>query len=86
MKKSLLIIKKELKKTMKQNDKYQKKLSFANTIKSILWAFFGVRKHTEYEKEQAHFNPFYVIFGAIFLVAIFILILLIIINFVIHKS
>lgn len=66
-----------------KNNNSTKKLSFISTIKSILWAFFGVRKHSEYEKEQAHFNPIFVILAAVFLAILFVLTLILIINYIV---
>lgn len=52
--------------------KAPRKASFGATVKAVLWAFFGVRKKRDYEKDAAHLNPVHVIIAGIIGAAIFI--------------
>lgn len=52
--------------------KIPRKASFGATVKAVLWAFFGVRKKRDYEKDAAHLNPVHVIIAAIIGAVIFI--------------
>lgn len=52
--------------------KIPRKASFGATVKAVLWAFFGVRKKRDYEKDAAHLNPVHVIVAAIIGAVIFI--------------
>lgn len=49
-----------------------RKASFGATVKAVLWAFFGVRKKRDYEKDAAHLNPVHVIIAAVIGAVIFI--------------
>jgi hypothetical protein len=69
----------DLKKTVKR------KASFAATMKAVFWSFFGVRKKSDYEKDAQQLNPVHVIIAGVIGAALFILILLIIVNRVVAK-
>ncbi|HEV2609924.1 MAG TPA: DUF2970 domain-containing protein [Noviherbaspirillum sp.] len=61
----------------------QRKASFGATVKAVLWSFFGVRKRSEYEKDTQQLNPIHVIITGIVAAAIFVAILLLIVNAVV---
>lgn len=61
----------------------QRKASFGATVKAVLWSFFGVRKRSEYEKDTQQLNPVHVIITGIVAAAIFVAILLLIVNAVV---
>jgi len=46
----------------------EKQGSFLRTARTIAWAFFGVRKNSEYQEDLGRLNPFHVI--AVGLVAV----------------
>ena len=50
----------------------QRKLSFFQTLKAVLWALFGVRKGTGYQDDIAKLNPVHVIVAGILLAVIFV--------------
>ena len=60
-----------------------RKASFGATVKAILWAFFGVRKKRDYEKDAAHLNPVHVIIAGIIGAVIFIAVLITIVKVVV---
>ena len=63
----------------------QRKASFGQTVKAVLWSFFGIRKKAEYEKDAAQLNPVHVLIAGVIGAVVFILILLTIVHFVVAK-
>jgi hypothetical protein len=50
----------------------QRKLSFFQTLKAVLWALFGVRKGSGYQEDIAKLNPVHLIIAGILLTVIFV--------------
>ena len=50
----------------------QRKLSFFQTLKAVLWALFGVRKGPGYQDDIAKLNPVHLIVAGILLAVIFV--------------
>jgi len=69
----------DLKKTV------QRKASFGATMRAVFWSFFGVRKKSDYEKDAQQLNPVHVIIAGVIGAALFIAILLIIVNSIVAK-
>ncbi len=63
----------------------KRKASFGATVKAVLWSFFGVRKRRDYEKDAAQLNPLHVLIAGVIGAALFILLLLTIVHFVVAK-
>jgi hypothetical protein len=63
----------------------QRNASFVQTVKAVLWSFFGVRKKSEYEKDAAQLNPVHVLIAGVIGAIIFIAVLLTIVHFVVAK-
>jgi len=59
----------------------QRKSSFGASMKAVFWSFFGVRKRRDYEHDAANLNPFHVILAALIGVAIFIGVLVMVVQF-----
>ena len=57
--------------------------TFLQTVKAVLWSFFGVRKRSDYERDVARLNPVHVIVAALIMVAIFIGVLILIVKSVV---
>lgn len=62
-----------------------RKSSFGATVKAVLWAFFGVRKRRDYEKDAAQLNPVHVIIAGIIGALIFIAVLVTIVKIVVAQ-
>ena len=60
----------------------QRKGSFAQTLRAVAWSFFGVRKGTEYEKDVSQLNPVHVVIAGVIGAALFIVALLLLVNWV----
>lgn len=58
----------------------QRKLSFFQTVKAVLWGFFGVRKGAGYQEDIAKLNPVYLILAGLLGGAIFVGILVLIVR------
>jgi hypothetical protein len=61
----------------------QRKASFGQTVKAILWAFLGVRKKSGYEQDAARLNPVHVLLAGVIAALIFIATLVIIVKIVV---
>lgn len=59
------------------------KMSFFATVGAVFWSFIGLRRHTDYEKDVTGLNPVYVIVAGLIGAAIFIGVLLTVVNMVV---
>ncbi|HXF45872.1 MAG TPA: DUF2970 domain-containing protein [Burkholderiaceae bacterium] len=64
-------------------DAVRRKASFGQTVRAVLWSFFGVRKRADYEADAAQLNPVYVIITGIAAAAAFVVALLVVVNWVV---
>lgn len=55
-----------------------------STMRAVLWSFFGVRRKSDYEKDAAELNPVHVIITGILAAALFVIVLLVIVNLVVR--
>ena len=60
----------------------QRKGSFMQTMRAVAWSFFGVRKGSEYEKDVSQLNPVHVVIAGVIGAALFITLLLLLVNWV----
>jgi hypothetical protein len=56
---------------------------FLQTLRAVLWSFFGVRKRSGYEQDASQLNPVVVIIAGVIAAAIFVLALLVIVRIVV---
>ncbi len=63
----------------------QRKMSFAATVKAVLWSFFGVRKNSGYQQDTQTLNPVHVIIAGIIAAVLFVLALLLVVKMVVAK-
>jgi hypothetical protein len=64
----------------------QRKGSFLQTLRAIAWAFFGVRKGSEYEKDIGKLNPVHVIIAGVVGAILFIVVLVLLVNWVVGSG
>jgi Protein of unknown function (DUF2970) len=57
---------------------------FAQTARAVLWSFFGVRRRSDYEKDANQLNPVYVIIAGVAGAALFVIVLIVIVNLVVR--
>ena len=60
----------------------QRKGAFMQTMRAVAWSFFGVRKGSEYEKDVSQLNPVHVVIAGVLGAALFITLLLLLVNWV----
>ncbi len=60
-----------------------RKSSFGQSMKAVLWSFFGVRKRRDLEADATQLNPVHLIIAALLGAAIFIGILIAVVHFVV---
>lgn len=63
----------------------RRKGSFLQTMKAVAWSFFGVRKGRDYQQDASNLNPVHVIIGGLLGAALFIVVLLLIVQAVVAK-
>lgn len=61
-------------------------MSFFQTVKAIAWAFFGVRRGADYDKDVAKLNPVHVIIAGLIGALVFVLALVLLVNWVIGSN
>jgi Protein of unknown function (DUF2970) len=64
----------------------QRKLSFLQTMRAVAWSFFGVRKSADYEKDVSRLNPVHVVIAGVIGAAVFIGLLLVLVNWVLSSG
>ena len=64
----------------------QRKGSFVQTMKAVAWSFFGVRKGSDYEKDLNQLNPVHVVIAAVIGAVLFIIVLLLLVNWVLASG
>jgi len=64
----------------------RRKGSFLQTMKAVAWSFFGVRKSSEYEKDVSQLNPVHVIIAGVIGAVLFIIVLLVLVNWVLTSG
>ena len=60
------------------------KPSFLRTVKMVAWSFIGIRKNSEYKQDLAQVNPFHVIAVGIAAAALFVVGLIMLVNWVVR--
>ena len=61
-------------------------MNLLQTVRTVLWSFIGIRKRSEYEQDLAgRVNPFAVIAVAFVVVALFVVGLVLLVNWVVAK-
>ena len=71
--------------TDRQTPAIRRKASFGHTARAVFWSFFGVRKRAHYEADAAQLNPIHVVIMGVIGAALFIVILVSIIKFVVLR-
>ena len=59
--------------------------SFWRSVKMVAWSFLGIRKNSEYQKDLASVNPLHIILVAIVGVLIFVVGLVVMVNWVVTR-
>jgi len=67
-------------------DAVSRKGSFLQTMRAVGWSFFGVRKAVDYEKDVSQLNPVHVIIAGVAGAALFVIVLVVLVNWVIGSG
>jgi Protein of unknown function (DUF2970) len=67
-------------------DAVARKGSFGQTMKAVAWSFFGVRRSAEYERDVKHLNPVHVVVAGLIGAAVFVVALLVLVNWVVGSG
>jgi hypothetical protein len=67
-------------------DAVKRKMSFAQTMRAVLWSFIGLRKGAEHESDMAKLNPVHVVIAGLIAAAVFIAILITIVRAVVSSA
>jgi hypothetical protein len=59
--------------------------SFWRSIRMVSWSFFGIRKNSESQEDTARVNPFHIIVVGIAGAVIFVVALIVLVNWVVAK-
>ena len=59
-------------------------MSALRSIKTVAWAFLGIRKNSEYQDDLGKVNPFHIIAVALVAVALFVGGLIFLVNWVVR--
>lgn len=62
---------------------HRRKGSLPATVMAVLWAFLGVRRQSDYQKDIAQLNPLHIIAVGVVLALLFVLTLILIVNWVV---
>ncbi len=64
----------------------QRRGSFGQTLRAVAWSFFGVRKGSDYERDVEKLNPVHLVIAGIVAAVVFILLLVLLVNWVIGSG
>jgi hypothetical protein len=64
----------------------RRKGSFLGSLRAVAWSFFGVRKGSSYEQDASKLNPVHVIIAGVILALLFIVGLVLLVNWVIGSG
>ncbi len=63
-----------------------RKASVVQTISAVAWSFFGVRRGRDHENDMAKLNPVHVIIAGVLGAALFVLVLVLVVRWVISSG
>ena len=64
-------------------DERPRRASFGRTLRTVLWSFFGVRNSGDHARDTAGINPVHVVIAAVLATALFVLVLILIVQSVV---
>jgi hypothetical protein len=62
------------------NEPARRDAGFLDTVRAVLWSFFGVRRKSDYERDAARLNPVHVIIAGVIAAALFVFTLIMIVR------
>ncbi|MFO1326944.1 MAG: DUF2970 domain-containing protein [Rubrivivax sp.] len=65
---------------------HQRRAGLGETLRAVAWSFFGVRRSADYERDVQRLNPVHVIIAGIAGAALFVLLLVMLIRWVVASG
>ncbi len=65
---------------------HKKKASFGATLSAVVWAFLGVRRKSDYQRDIERLNPLHLVAVGIFMALLFVLGLIFLVNWVVAQG
>jgi diacylglycerol kinase len=63
-----------------------RKAAFGQTFRAVAWSFLGIRRSTDHEQDVRQLNPVHVIIAAVIGAALFVLVLVLLVHWVIGAA
>lgn len=70
---------------MSGDNKFEKKYSIGHSVKMVAWSFLGIRRNSGFQDDMAKVSPFHVIAVGIAGAFIFVVGLIVLVNWVVAK-
>jgi Protein of unknown function (DUF2970) len=67
------------------NDKEPQRASFMYAMKAVVWSFFGLRRRSDFEKDQVKLNPVHFIIAGVLGAIIFVGLLITVVKLVVSQ-
>jgi len=67
-------------------DAVRRRGSFLRTMRAVAWSFFGVRKSADYENDVNQLNPVHVIIAGVIGAVVFVVLLIVLVNWVLSSG
>jgi hypothetical protein len=64
----------------RNNEPTRRDAGFLDTMRAVLWSFFGVRRKSDYERDAARLNPVHVIIAGVVAAALFVFTLIMVVR------
>jgi len=64
----------------------RKKFAFLATVSAVLWAFLGVRRRSDYQKDIERLNPLHLMAVGVIGAVLFVVGLMVLVNWVVAKG
>ena len=68
------------------NDAVKRKGSLLQTMSAVTWSFLGIRRSSDNARDVSQLNPVHVIIGGIVGAALFVLVLVLLVNWVVGSG
>jgi len=63
----------------------KKPVSFWYSLKAVVWSFFGLRRKSDFDNDDARLNPVHIVIAALIAVALFIGLLILAVQWAVAK-
>lgn len=71
---------------MKEPSPFERKTPFFSTLTAVLWAFLGVRRKADYQRDVERLNPLHLMAVGIAMALVFVVGLILLVNWVVSNA